>query len=265
MNLETDAPQGGTEAEAVAADASQVDTGAQAPNPDDTAGQQADADEGGTTDEAGEAPKKKPWWEKRFDELTAKRYDAEREAAYWRGLAEGGRGQQPAHQPVHEGPPREDQFATYEEYDEARIAYRVKQELAAERQIQQRETVARTYEERAGKYRESKPDYDSVVNNPSLRITPVMAEVIQASDYGPQVAYHLGSNPSEAARIASLPPALQAAELGSIAKALTTPAPAAPKPIAPPPPQTVGGLAAGVAKTPEQMTMAEYIEWRKGS
>ena len=41
-----------------------------------------------------------------------------------------------------------------------------------------------------------------------------MAQTIQASDVGPDVAYYLGSNPREAERISRLSPYLQAKEIG---------------------------------------------------
>ena len=43
-----------------------------------------------------------------------------------------------------------------------------------------------------------------------------MARAIQASDIGPDVLYHLGSNPKDAARISRLDPILQAREIGKI-------------------------------------------------
>lgn len=65
-----------------------------------------------------------------------------------------------------------------------------------------------------------------------------MADTIRASEVGPDVAYYLGSNPSEAAKIADLPPFLQAKEIGRLeAKLLSNPpvkkTTSAPPPIAP--------------------------------
>lgn len=258
MSEETDAPQGGTEAEAVA-DTSQAEA-AEGRASDNATEQDTGTDESGQADETGDTPKRKPWWEKRFDELTAKRYEAEREAAYYRGLAEaGGRQQQPA---APEGPPREDQFESYEDYEQARIDYAVEQRLQKVRQEEQRSTVLRTYEERAAKLRETATDYDLVVNDPTLKITPVMADVIRESDVGPAVAYHLGTNRAEAERIAALPAHRQAAELGKLEARLSA-APEAPKAQTrnppPAPPRTVSGLSAGLPKDPEDMSMSEYI------
>ena len=69
-------------------------------------------------------------------------------------------------------------------------------------------------------------------------VTDYMAQAIQASDIGPEVIYHLGSNPKEAHRIANLPPILQAKEIGRIEAKLVADPPAkrtstAPAPLAP--------------------------------
>jgi hypothetical protein len=261
MDLETDAPQGAPDAVVEAAPPAQADI-----TPDAATGQDTAPESAAQPDDAGadgEPGKRVPWFQKRIDEVTRQKYDAQREAAYLRGLLEAASGGQPARQQTS-GPPAQEQFTSYEEYEQALIDYRVEQKLEQYQQNQQRETVARTFEERATKFRDGKPDFDAVVRDPSLRITPTMAEVIQASDLGPNIAYHLGTNRSEADRIAGLPPHLQAAALGRIEAAISAPPAQAPKPIAPPPPQTVTGLAAGVGKTPETMSMSEYIEWRKG-
>jgi hypothetical protein len=51
----------------------------------------------------------------------------------------------------------------------------------------------------------SRPDYDVVVRDPSLPITPLMADVIRESEKGPEIAYYLATNRSELAQIASRP------------------------------------------------------------
>ena len=65
-----------------------------------------------------------------------------------------------------------------------------------------------------------------------------MAETIQYSDLGPDLAYWLGSNPKEAERIARLSPILQAREIGKIEVRLSDNPPvkkttSAPTPISP--------------------------------
>lgn len=265
MIEDTDGQTAGTEGETEELVApSQVEAATEQTS-EDTAEQQTGADDTGQADETGAAPKKKPWWEKRFDELTAKRYEAENQAAYWRGLAEAG-GRPAQAETQQEGPPTEDQFETWDDYQEALIEYKVDQRIKAEETKRQRGAVLQTYEQRAAKFTESHPDYQSVALGDHVKITPLMAEVIRESDLGPEVAYHLGSNPTEAQHIANLPPHRQAAELGKLEAKLTAQpaaAPPSPKPIPPEPPKTVSGLTAGINKKPEEMSMAEYMEWHR--
>jgi hypothetical protein len=263
MTDDTDTPQGGTVADAPAPVADDVvDTNAAATpaQPDVAADDAAPAPDAG--DDAAEPVKKVPWFQKRIDEVTAQKYEAQRLAEYYKGLAEGRTVQQPQ-TPQTVGPPQLEQFETYDDYEEAKIAFYVKQGLEQAKQQEQRQALARTHEERENAFRATKPDFDSVVRDPNLPITPIMAEVIRESDLGPEVAYHLGTNHSEAQRIAALSPARQAVEIGKIEAALTK-APITPaKPIPPAPPQTVGGVSAGLKKSMEEMSYAEFVAMRE--
>lgn len=263
MNEETDGLEAASEATAASAEeaSAQVETTSEA-----TAEQPTETETSELADDAGEAtgvPEKRvPWFQKRIDEVTRQKYEAAREADYWRGVAEG---RNPAAtQAPAEGPPREDQFEDYQDFEQARIEYAVEQRLQTAREIEQRTAVHRSYEERAAKLRETADDYDTVVNDPTLKITTVMAEVIRESDVGPQVAYHLGTNRAEAERIASLPPHRQAAELGKLEVRLTQPAKTpSNKPNPPAPGQTVSGISAGLTKSAEEMTFTEYRKARE--
>ena len=98
--------------------------------------------------------------------------------------------------------------------------------------------VVEAYSEREEKARDKYDDYEDVVYNPKLRITDVMAETIQHSEIGPDLAYWLGSNPKEADRIARLSPIMQAREIGRIEVKLANNPPvkkttSAPTPISP--------------------------------
>ena len=259
MTTETDGQEAAPEATAAPAEeaSAQVDETSEA-----TA--EADGDDAPDGDEStAEAPPKAKGVQKRLDELTRRYREAERREERLLALLERQTAPQ-AHPAQPEGPPREDQFESYEDYEQARIDYAVEQRLRQAREEEQRTTVYRTYEERAAKLRETATDYDTVVNDPTLKITPLMADVIRESDVGPQVAYHLGTNRSEAERIASLPPHRQAAELGRLEARLTpvTQAPPPKRNPPPAPPQTVAGISNGLNKAPEDMTMAEYVAAR---
>jgi hypothetical protein len=137
--------------------------------------------------------------------------------------------------------PKPDSFSSPEEadaYAEA-VADRKAEELLAQREAErQRQETVDAYHDREEQAREKYDDFEQVVYNPSLRITTVMAETIQTSEVGPDLAYYLGSNPKEAQRIAKLPPYLQAKEIGKIEVKLADNPPvkktsSAPAPITP--------------------------------
>lgn len=131
-----------------------------------------------------------------------------------------------------------DQFESPEAYAEA-LAYQKAEELIARREAaKQQSQVLESYHEREEEARSKYDDFEQVAYNPKLPITNVMAETIQASDIGPEVAYFLGANPKEAERISRLSPLMQAKEIGKIEVKLADNPPvkkttSAPAPISP--------------------------------
>ncbi len=119
-------------------------------------------------------------------------------------------------------PVKPEQFETWEDFAEAR-AEQISEQKLQQRDIQrQRTEIDSTYEDRAEDARAKYDDFDQIVRNPNLRITNEMAETIKSSDIGPDLAYHLGMNPKEALRIASLSPLQQAREIGKLEVKLST-------------------------------------------
>lgn len=133
--------------------------------------------------------------------------------------------------------PQPAQFANQEAYNTALINHRA-EELANHREEQKKQNdTLSAYREREDQARDKYPDYDQLFHL-DLPISPVMAGAIMESDIGPEVAYFLGSNPKEVARIFALSPASQAREIGKIEANLTTNPPvkktsSAPNPISP--------------------------------
>jgi hypothetical protein len=131
-----------------------------------------------------------------------------------------------------------DQFESPEAYAEA-LAYQKAEELLARREAVSRQSqVLESYQEREEAARDKYDDFEQVAYNPKLNITNVMAETIQSSDIGPELAYYLGSNPKDADRIARLTPFMQAKEIGKIEAKLAAEPPmkrttSAPAPISP--------------------------------
>jgi len=102
-----------------------------------------------------------------------------------------------------EVPPIE-HFESPDAYAEA-LAVRKAEELLAQREFQKQQAeINDAYHEREEEARAKYDDFEQVAYNPKLPISNAMAETIQASDIGPDIAYYLGSNPKEAARIAAL-------------------------------------------------------------
>lgn len=131
-----------------------------------------------------------------------------------------------------------EQFASDADYVEALAEQRAEQKLFEREQRKQQSETLEAYHDREEEARSKYNDFEQVAYNPNLTITAVMAQTIQSSDIGPEVAYHLGANPKEAERISRLQPILQAREIGKIEARLAADPPVkrtsnAPSPISP--------------------------------
>jgi hypothetical protein len=163
--------------------------------------------------------------------------------------------------------PSIDNFESTDAYAEA-LALRKAEELIAQRDRQKEQAqVVEAYSEREEKARDKYDDFEDVVYNPKLRITDVMAESIQSSDNGPDLAYWLGSNPKEAERIARLSPILQAKEIGKIEVRLADNPPvkkstSAPTPISPVTARSSGSPSHDTTdpRSIKSMSTSEWIE-----
>ena len=158
--------------------------------------------------------------------------------------------------------PAPDQFDSVETYAKA-YAERMLQEREAQKQ---RSEYVEAYHDREEDARARYDDFEQVAYNPNLRITTVMAETIQTSEVGPDVAYYLGSNPKEADRISQMPPILQAKEIGKIEAKLALNPPvkkssSAPAPIAPVTARSSGAPAYDTTdpRSIKTMTTSEWI------
>lgn len=153
-----------------------------------------------------------------------------------------------------------------EGYAEA-LAERKAAELLARREAEREQlALVEAYHDREEQAREKYDDFEQVVYNRNLPITDVMAQTIQASEVGPDVAYYLGSNPKEADRIARLSPFLQAKEIGRIEAKIAENPPVKRSTSAPPPikPVTAKSSGAPVLDTTDprsmKMSTSEWIE-----
>ncbi|CAB5187222.1 hypothetical protein UFOVP165_18 [uncultured Caudovirales phage] len=158
--------------------------------------------------------------------------------------------------------PPPDQFDSVETYAKA-YAEKLLQERDAQKQ---RSEYVDAYHDREEDARAKYDDFEQVAYNPNLRITSVMAETIQTSDVGPDVAYYLGSNPKEADRISQMSPILQAKEIGKIEAKLVLSPPVkkssnAPTPISPVTARSSGAPAYDTTdpRSIKTMTTSEWI------
>ena len=163
-------------------------------------------------------------------------------------------------------PPAE-QFTSPEAYAEALAERKAEELLARREQARMQSEILESFHDREEEARNKYDDFEQVAYNPSLPITDVMAQTIQASEVGPDMAYYLGSNPKEAARISRLSPLQQAKELGKIeAKLADNPVvkktSSAPAPIAPVTARSTGSSATDTTdpRSIKSMSTSEWIE-----
>lgn len=253
--------------------------------PDDNADPSTAEDVPTDAEDAGadpDEPKKPKGVQKRIDELTRQAREAERDREYWREMAMRP-GQQPAaQQPQQQAPqpvqltpdlaqyvgqpPNPDTFPAGEfdpAYMMARIKYDSRQEqasqVAAQRQQQSQRVQIESYQSYQGRLDDARTryaDFDAVAGDPSVPIRTDVALVIAQSEHGPDIAYYLGKNRAEAARIAGLTPVMAAREIGRIeARFDAKPAPsAAPSPAS----TTLRGNGSTATRNVENMSMSEY-------
>lgn len=232
---------------------------------------EAPAGSADTAEDAGadpDAPKGRGGFQKRISELTAARRETERDRDYWRDMAMRTHAQPPQEQkPTGPAPlpadlaarvgqpPRPEDFpagefdpkfiaavARHEILSEAATEAAKQREAANRRAAQERTTrISTSWQEKAAAAAASYPDFADVVMQPDVPVTEHMAEVMADLDGGAHVAYYLGKNPTEARRIANLPPMRQATELGKIEVRLDAQRAARAVSTAPPPPKTLNG------------------------
>ena len=160
-----------------------------------------------------------------------------------------------------------DQFESTEDYAQA-LALQKAEELIAKREAaKQQSQVLESYHDLEEEARSKYDDFEQVAYNPKLPVTNVMAETIQSSEIGPELAYYLGSNPKEAERISRMTPLSQAKEIGKIEAKLAAAPPvrkttSAPAPISPVTARSSGSPAFDTTdpRSTKTMTDSQWIE-----
>lgn len=181
----------------------------------------------------------------RIDELTRARHEAEREAAYWKGVAEANKAPAKA-----EGKPEPGQFEDHNEYVEKLAEWKAQEIVRAElgkrdqeatqqkRQAEQ-QTRATTWESRQAEFSKTAPDFAEVVASADIPMPAHVMDALLESEHGPALAYHLAKNPDVATKIGGMSERAALIELGALQAKLANPTPVqksvtkAPAPITP--------------------------------
>ena len=204
----------------------------------------------------------KTFTQEELDAIVGKRLA--REQRKWE--REQARKAQTAPAPAELPPP--EQFDSVDAYADA-LAARKAEQLLAQRELErQKMDLLEAYHDREEEARGKYDDFEQVAYNPKLPISNAMAETIQASEIGPDIAYYLGSNPKEAARIAALnSPILQAKEIGKIEVKIASEPVLKKTTSAPPPIAPISGRSAGSPsydttdpRSIKNMSTSEWIE-----
>lgn len=205
----------------------------------------------------------------RIDELTRARREAEREASYWRGIAQQGQAQQSA--PAAPTKPTPDKYDDYGDYVEALTDWKTEQAVAKRMEQDSTrkvaETRSQTFAERQVATRAVLPDYDAVVGASETPIANHVGEAILESDRGPELAYHFAKNPDVLQNLNGMTPMQAAREIGKLEATLPTKtAPVVPsKKLSTTPAPANANVTQGRASQPVLATasMDEYMAQRK--
>lgn len=232
-----------------------------APAPEVTATTDQASNAPEVADQSTEQPEEKKFSQAELDAMIGKRLA--REQRKW----EREQAQRMAPQPsVPAVAPTADQFESPEAYAEALAEQKAEELLAKREAARQQSAILEQYHDREEEARNKYDDFEQVAYNPNLRITNVMAQTIQASDVGPDVAYYLGTNPKEADRISRLTPILQAKEIGKLEAKLASDPPvkktsSAPAPFQPVTARSVGSPAYDTTdpRSVKTMSTSEWI------
>lgn len=191
---------------------------------------ESDSNDDDNTEDSTATPKKGV--QKRIDKLTAKARSAEREAEYWKSLAQE-KAEKPPEPQIPAMPDLNLSLENPEKYQEAMAKYNadlheynkgvakyVNSEATFEAQTQQAEALSKELDQEwssnVESFKESAPDFDKLVQREDNPLSQPMFEIAKRSELGPEVLYELAKNPAEAMRIYGMNPIQTAHEMGKI-------------------------------------------------
>jgi len=252
------------------------ETAAPSPAPEATAKPEGQVEASAT--EQTETPKKDNSFQKRINQLTQAKHEAQQETAELKARLDKLEAAPAAPAtPEARVAPDENDFDTTQEYHQANAQYYAdvssdaaqatvakqnQESTEAAKQTQRQEEVKtkkKAFEENLNSKRDNFEDFEDVAYGHSFMDLD-MAEQIFDMDKGPELAYHLGSNLDEAARIFALTPVQRARELTKLEFQVEALKPKvvsdAPDPINP------LGNSETVQTDPDKMSADEWQAWR---
>lgn len=235
----------------------------------------SESGDGEETEESSTSEDNESGIQARIDKLTRDKWEARRNAEYWRQQAEA---REQANAAVKESMKTlddfdgdEEQYRTYLFGAAAKEAVEAaKKELMAERHQQQQEEVFDGFKEKEREFARSNSDYMEVTRDETLPYTQSMHEIVCAIDNGPAVLYYLSKHKEVAGRVAGMPPHLQALELSKVAGKVKVPPKRAVTGAPPPPPRIKAGGSSVARISPtsadsDKLSDDEWIKLRRKS
>lgn len=211
--------------------------------------------------------------QKRINELTRARREAERERDFYRQQAEQFSRQQPqqhAHSEQDKAPSLAD-YKSVEEWGAAVASHAAKaalsqaeQRFAQHDQQRQQDSLRQTFEQKEAAFAATNADYYERVSEMAsvVQFQPEVLEVLATSDHGPAVAHYLANHLDEADALSRMSPHVAAAQIARLEGRLSAPKPAKPVSNAPEPAPKVGGAAAAPRGLSDDLSTEEWMRRR---
>jgi hypothetical protein len=233
------------------------------------------ATESETDASSGKSKSKGGGFQRKIDKLTARTRQLESELEQAR---RGSTAQQPAQQqtqaePAKDAQPTREQFGNNEAaYIDAMVGWRVRQELAqaeqkrieTERQESARQVVE-AHKQRVSEARERHEDFDDALQDSGVIVQPATAVYIQRLENGPEVMYHLATNPDIAEEIQGLEEIDQIGALGHLSRLLSKGSEAKPRKDKPESraPEPISPVAANTKSSPKTLDELSFMDYMK--
>lgn len=181
-----------------------------------------------------------------------------------------GKQQQPA-QPQKDGPPKREQFESYEAYVDARAEWvadqrtqehfrRQEQQARQERQQQESQSIEHGHYSRVQEFAQSSPEMQAVMENEDVSVPVVAGEAIKRMADGPAILLAMHREPALAEALNRMAPAEQFLYLGQLSAALRLRPPQFSKA---PAPGTPVGSKSSAPVTLENASYEDFVKIRR--